>query len=351
MSDTLCPHGSKLLMPGSPWPDGGWVPYCRTCWRVANVRPATPTRLLPCVHEGQVIEHAVCGHPDRHVRECDKFDSPCTRGASRVRSCATCPDYSAGAGGYDPAFGVRHLLFHILPVGGNGVWRRGVEQLAARWPLFTGRKAVAVGTGPGFDPPAEVRRCLPADAEVVEVANSPDRREVATWGPLWDALRPSVGPNDAVLYGHAKGVTRQVDPGNSCQWWASLLYALALDHWPATAALLRRFPVVGSLKKVGRGFAGVPSLWHYSGTFFWLRGADALRRVAVVPPPPRWWGVEAWPGVAYTAEEAGCLFLEGRVGNLDLYNPRKWATEYRPAYSRWVQENPPQFPWVAEGVK
>jgi len=90
-----CPHGSKLLTPGSPWPDGAWVPYCRACWRAANVRPTAPARLLPCVHEGQVIEHARCGDPLKHVRDCERFDR-CTRGPSRVRSCATCPDYSSG---------------------------------------------------------------------------------------------------------------------------------------------------------------------------------------------------------------------------------------------------------------
>jgi hypothetical protein len=177
------------------------------------------------------------------------------------------------------------------------------------------------------------------------VKNDPDRREVATWGPLWAALKPDTGPHDSVLYAHAKGVTRNVDPGNSCQWWASLLYSLSLDHWPRVADALRRQPVAGSLKKVGRGFGGCNSAWHYTGAFFWMRAGDALERVRRTPCPAAWWGVEAWPGVAYTPAEGGVLWKIGAVPELDFYDPRKWP-DYRREYAEWVGRNPPQFPWV-----
>jgi hypothetical protein len=165
---------------------------------------------------------------------------------------------------------------------------------------------------------------------------------VATWTPLWERVLGDAADNDVVLYAHAKGVTRNVDPGNSCQWWASLAYTLHLDHWPLVAAQLARFPVTGAFKKVGHGFPR--SAWHYSGTFFWVRVGDfrtrpwqAIDRV--------WFGTEAWPGTAYHPDEAGCLFLSGVVPQLDLYSPELWTDVVRPRYAEWIQKNPPAFPW------
>lgn len=93
-----CERHNNLIWPADrPFP-AGESDYCHACWKQAgggNVRPAALTRLLPCVHEGPILEHARCGDPLKHVRDCERHDR-CTRGASRVRSCATCPDYSTG---------------------------------------------------------------------------------------------------------------------------------------------------------------------------------------------------------------------------------------------------------------
>ena len=98
-----------------------------------------------------------------------------------------------------PPIDKRHLAFFILPVGLNGCWRRAVDQLRARWSLFTGRKIFAVATGdtvreqvdaqegdgpPKRDLPIEpvsaVRAYLPSDAEVFEVPNDGARWESAS---------------------------------------------------------------------------------------------------------------------------------------------------------------------------
>ncbi|HEX4608506.1 MAG TPA: hypothetical protein VH092_09895, partial [Urbifossiella sp.] len=63
-------------------------------------------------------------------------------------------------------------------------------------------------------------------------------------------------------------------------------------------------------------------------------------------PPAQWWGVEAWPGVAYDAGEAGCLFLKGKVPTLDLYSRAYWAGTVLPEYARWLRQNPPAWPWL-----
>lgn len=348
---------------------------CRVCWlgrygadaTARRARPgpraAEPDRLsLPCVHLGpETGERRAC-------RTC-QTDPPTTAAVHRcaahgectverpaVRTagcCKHCREYRTPRTAEPDPEPRRHLLYHLLPVAGNGVWRRGVDHLRLRWGLFTGRKVVAVMTGRAgrhrLDPPADVRAHLPADAEVIEVANDPGLREVASWAPLWEALFASAADADHVLYCHAKGATRQVDPGNSCQWWASLLYSLALDHWPLVAGLLARHPIAGPFKKVGHGFVGSRSAWHYSGTFYWQRAGEARRR-DWRGVDRAWWGTESWPGCVYAADEAGCVFLPGTVPHLNLYSPPFWAGTLRPEYERWLRANPPAWPWPASAA-
>jgi len=87
-------HGNLLWPAGRPFPADAHTPYCHACWRAGG--GGTPARSLPCVHEGPVLEFAACGSELRHVRDCERFEEPCTRGLSRVRSCQTCPEYSSG---------------------------------------------------------------------------------------------------------------------------------------------------------------------------------------------------------------------------------------------------------------
>jgi hypothetical protein len=264
-----------------------------------------------------------------------------------VCPCAGC---GPGCRGYDdgtpkpvPAPPRRHCLMHCYPVAGNGVWQRAVAQLAARRGLFDGRVVIAVATGAKLDPPAEIARLAPW-ADVIPVPNDPGLREVATWGPLWDRLAPHLGAADAVLYCHSKGATRSVDPGNSCHWWGSLMWSLCLDRWPLVARLLADHPIAGPFMKVGYGFGFGFGRFHYSGTFFWVRAADFLSRRRQTTPPRQWWGVEAWPGLAYDVGEAGCLFHRGKVPGLDLYSPGYWSRVLLPEYATWLQQNPPAWP-------
>lgn len=269
----------------------------------------------------------------------------CTRGSTweDVRACEDCPHYAP------PGSGRRHLLCHLLPVAGNGVWRRAVAQIRARRPLFTGRMVFAVATAGGvlsLDPPAAVRRELPPDATVLEVPNDPDLREVASWGPLWDALLPDVGPADAVLYCHGKGATRADGPHTPTDAWASLCWALALDYWPLYAAALAHHPIAGPFKKVGYGFGSGGGGWHYTGAFFWTSAARLKERLAVACPR-KWWGVEAWPGLAHRPAEAAAVFHEGYFPKLDLYKESYWDEIVRPEFDAWVRANPPSWPWTA----
>lgn len=255
-----------------------------------------------------------------------------------VQTCDGCTDKVLVPAAPRATMDARHLLYHVYPRAKQPhVWRRGIDQLRMRWSLFTGRKVVAVVTGDGLSPAADVREYLPADAEVVEVANDSRLREVATWGPLWSQFLAG-SPRGAVLYAHAKGVTRSDDPGNSCHWWSSMLYSLCLDRWDAVAAQLKHYPITGAFKKVGRGFRGSRSAWHYSGSFFWARLDDFAGR-PWQQIDRQWWGSEAWPGLAYRATEAGCIFHEGRVPSLDLYAPKYWD-HVRLQYAAWLSGQP-----------
>jgi hypothetical protein len=115
MPRPLCSHAQNDERPDA----------CRVCWlwlndpnsRAALVRAAARARRTakpsppapapapprpPCRHLGRVLEWCPCPNAAaaalRNVHECELYDTPCTRGPSRVRSCAACPEHApAGA--------------------------------------------------------------------------------------------------------------------------------------------------------------------------------------------------------------------------------------------------------------
>ncbi len=328
---------------------------CRVCWLYQfDVRyrrlwdglafPAARVS-LPCIHQGRFQPPPVGADPRREWLACEAGKGVVCRCDCNDR----CDRFEPDEPDQVPPVRRRHLVYHLLPVTGNGSWQRGVDQLRARWGLFTGSKVIAITVGTAgahkLDSPDAVREYLPSDCEVIEVCNDPTLREVVSWIPLWERVLSNASGDDAILYAHAKAVTRQVDPGNSCQWWTSLAYTLHLDHWPVVARQLSRFPITGAFKKLGHGFSASPSSWHYSGTFFWVRSGDFRDRLWR-DVEQTWFGTESWPGLAYHSDEAGCLFLTGTVENLDLYSPDYWTATVRPRYAEWLRQNPPSFPWM-----
>ncbi len=225
-----------------------------------------------------------------------------------------------------------HLAYHLLPVAGR--WERHVAKLRDRWELFNGRKVISIAVGDtvteqetGRRLPlaaaAAVRAALPADAEVVEVQNDATRWELASWATLWSRVLASADPLDAVLYAHGKGVTRP--DVSTAHRWADILYELCLGSNKSVDELMRKFPVVGPLKKVGRFFTAATyastmaaSEFHYSGNFWWARAGDVSGRLRGTPVPLDPWGVEAWVGLAYRLEEAGDLWSP--AGHYHPYN-------------------------------
>jgi hypothetical protein len=144
------------------------------------------------------------------------------------------------------------------------------------------------------------------------------------------------GLGGAVYWGHAKGVTHPVNAGVSVHRWARLLFCANLDYWPVVAGLLNRFPVAGALKKVGYGFQGSPSTWHYSGGEYWVRNdvcGELWKRIDKV-----WWGTESWPGVHWQEQQAGCIFHQGLVPTLDMYS-LPYVVKLEQEFEQWKLQN------------
>jgi hypothetical protein len=321
-------------------------------YRARQAQP--PRRALPgrpdCRHlrppTGETLPCLTCTSKTAEAHGC-ALKGRCTKSllVAGVECCRLCPDYAAAA----PP---RDLAYYVAPVSGNGVWQRNCAKLLRHWHLFTGRKVIAVATGGsvlrdddrgvkrpcGLDPPDAVRAMFAGGgAEILEIENDPALREAKALVPVFERLE-SREPGRVLFFGHAKGVTRPVNAGVTVHPWADILYDSLLGHWPAVEEVLSRHPLAGSFKKVGHGFQGSASAWHYSGSFCWLRSADLFgrdwRRV-----DRRWWGSESYPGLHFSVAEAGVVFHEGRVPSLDLYSMDYLRGTVYPAWERWLHEN------------
>lgn len=286
-----------------------------------------------------------CDHPVRPHGEVTACD--CKPGA--------CPDYAVSQDGDAPAvavdvpppaarqspLNVRHLAYVVYPRSDNHWWRLNLDHLKLRWRLFNGSKHVAVITDDTTDTADAVKEYLHDDSvRYLEFANDTGLREVVAHGPLFSAVLGSGGdaPGHAVLFAHAKGVTRPYGPSSPICHWVDMLYSSLLDYWPVVGDVLYDRPLAGSFKKVGAGFTGSESLWHYSGSFFWARGADLFsrdwRRI-----DREWWGIEAWPSLHFTEPEAGVVFKHDEVRRLNLYSQREVERRFLPEWKAWVKRH------------
>lgn len=255
---------------------------------------------------------------------------------ANVECCATCPEY-VSVDNYNRSV-IRHLAYHIAPFSGNGTWQRNIQQLRKRMDLFNGRRVVAIVTGPQLDSPDLVKQELGGDvAEYIVMPNRPTLREVITFLPLLERVQ-SIEPNEVTFYAHAKGVTRPVNEGVTVHPWTDLMYETCLDYWPLVEDILRDYAAAGSFKKVGNGFSGSRSSWHYSGTFFWIRNSILFQKQAWREVDQQWWGNESWLGLHLRPEEAGCIFHQGVVPTLDLYS-MDYLKQVQKEYEVWKEHH------------
>lgn len=302
----------------------------KSCMR-CNFREApkveSPKRVLP--KAGPRPPGTVLPYDERRRRQAEQ-----RRKQAALHDCENPPRPIKSYGGAI----TRHLIYYIYPVRGNGVWQRNVEHLLRRIDLFNGRRIVAIATGDELEPAEDVQAAF--GSHVNEYLLQPNNKrlgEVAAFVPMLERIG-SRSPSECTFYAHAKGVTRQVNDRVTVHRWADLMYESLLDHWPLIEQLLEQYPIAGSFKKVGRGFAGSTSDWHYSGTFFWMRNSEVFsrdwRRV-----DQQYGGVEAWPGVHFATDEGACVFGKGRVPGLNLYDYQFFQNDVLPAYQAWIEAN------------
>ncbi len=225
----------------------------------------------------------------------------------------------------------RHLMYHLWPVRG-GTWRWNVEQLLQRVELFNGRRLLGIVSDARTEELSDVHAAFAGHGfEFIELPNDA-RGEAATFPLMLERLADEPR-GDVSFYAHAKGVKYEPQFPPAVRRWAEVQYTAALDHWPAVREQLERFAMTGLLRRTGR-FANHSRIgdWHYSGTFFWFRH-DAVFSRPWREVPQFYGGVEAWPGVMFAREEAGCLLLDG-LRELP-YHDRFWTQRGNPAFAQW----------------
>lgn len=213
---------------------------------------------------------------------------------------------------------VRHLTHHLCPKSEHDCWRWNIRQLASRFELFNGVRILAIVTDFSTVEADEALNYAESLGmrfdHVLRLPNS-RLREVVTWLPMLEILRPeSADDNEVVFYGHSKGV-RHHQTLDHITLWAETMYRTCLDDWPKVEEHLSRFLATGPFRRFG-DFDNRHG-WYYSGTFFWWRLA-AIGRRDWRKVDEKHYGTESWIGDKCSVEETGCLLLD-HCG--DLYDP------------------------------
>jgi hypothetical protein len=330
---------------------------CRQCWlgqdpgprgqqwralqeaRIYNLPEPVAKRVTKeCIHLGPIQDRLNCGCPQKWIRTC-AVHARCTLNdpTAGVAVCASCANYTDDA--HWPSGPVtRNLLYHVYPVAGNGAWQWNLLQLRRSIELFNGRRVVAVVTDDQTEPVSAVKDVLRGDVhEFLELPNDGNLREVLTLKPLLERVRTD-DPNQVFFWAHAKGVTRPRGHMHTIDLWTRILYEANLDYWPLVENVLREHVTAGAFKKVGHGFGGSESRWHYSGSFFWARSSKLFER-NWQHIDQQWWGIESYPGLHFAPVEAGCVFHEGSVGSMNMYDAEYIRKIVSPAYERWRAAN------------
>ena len=230
---------------------------------------------------------------------------------------------------------VRTLLYHVWPFAETNIWKWNVAQLLRRFDQFNGKKVVAVALDASSCSLDEVVAEFGRDDILfLEFLNDPRFREVVSLMKLWEQVE-SDDPDEITFYAQSKGVTRS-ETDEVIRHWTDIMYATCLDCQSLVDDMLLRHQTVGTFKKVGRCFSG-KSLWHFSGTFYWVRNAEVFSR------PWRqcdlqWFGAESWPSYVFHEQEAGALLLTGGVADMDLYLQEFMEQTVIPAYEKWCAD-------------
>lgn len=278
-----------------------------------------------CAHLGDLLRSVGCqtcgGSITLDVFACAKFgEATKEKRAPDVGGCCKgCAMFDAA----EPAQ-TRNLIYHICPFAASNVWRKNVRQLVKRIKLFNGKRIVAIATGEGIAPAAEVRAEFgDCGIRFIEAPNSMRLRERATFEILMDAVA-SMDPSEATFYAHAKGGAT-IGDATGVMYWRNLMYHALLDNFERVRKALGEAPIVGTHRMTCHVCYPdhlASSDWHFSGAFFWFRNADVFSRDWRGALTPSGWGVEAWPGRMFSIQESHCLAMENPQ---NAYDPATYA--------------------------
>lgn len=124
------------------------------------------------------------------------------------------------------------------------------------------------------------------------------------------------------FYAHAKGVSRE--PTDELKMWVDLMYRGNLQSPPN----LKNKLFSGCFAKLRKGSVNVPVPWHYSGTFYWFRNDEVLRRYANSKIPgsiDNRWFTENFPGWIARKEEAELRLYSTADQRCNFYSPKFWS--------------------------
>ena len=231
----------------------------------------------------------------------------------------------------------RHLMFHLWPVHGTGVWQWHCDQLLANAELFNGRRIVSIVTDSQSDGAAAVQDRLKGFTdEFIILPNDPKLREVVTWVPMLERLETLNGPQDITFSGQAKGTRRPISEADTdtIYRWTKAMWDVCLSRPDEITKHLATKAMVGAFRRFQSKRSGWGP-WHFSGTFFWFRNRDVFRRNWRYVTQ-KWWGTEAWPGTIFGADDVACIFGDN-CG--DLYDRKYWDLEIERQLQEWITQH------------
>ncbi len=229
----------------------------------------------------------------------------------------------------------RNLLMFIYPKAGPE-WRRNVDQILQRRHLFNGKRIVAIAEDETTDSPTDVLESLkPLRAEIQTYRNNIG--EVVAFKSLLEAVQ-STDPNTITYYCHAKGVTKQGNPGLvAVQKWTNAMHETLLDGMDDVEDVIQSHAFVGTFRAIGRQFGKQYRQffnWHYPGTFYWFRNSDIFSLPAWADIKQFYYGSEAWPGTLVPVYQSA-FTLADRSGLHELYFPEHWDAISQPRLDAW----------------
>lgn len=215
----------------------------------------------------------------------------------------------------------KNLIAHIFPLASTGTWRRSVQHLVARMPLFDGQRIVSIAVDEKTANPEEVIEAF-GDAEIVYrvVENDPALGEGVSFPLLLSEARQFDG---ATFYCHSKGASYDTF-SPTAHSWADVAFHLCLDYPTALCVSLEHCPFAGPFQRVEKRMSVD---WHYSGTFFWFhRFYTDVPLKFLLPLTADRNCVERWPAEQIVAKHAADLGLADCRNLYDPINWRSWIT-------------------------